>query len=157
MMRTPLLTLLLTSATVHAIAGGLPPPSRTVYKCEVGKKTYYSDSPCVGATKVDVTPTRGLNKSTGHELVGADVRHEQSREQLADAIRPLTGMNSEQLDQYGRRTHLSAQAQQECRKLDQALPVAEQSERSAQGSPNLQSAQLKLFSLRKQFHDLGCD
>ncbi|MEK8086891.1 hypothetical protein WNB94_10760 [Aquabacterium sp. A3] len=47
--------------STHAIATSLPPPSRTVYKCEVGGKVHYADSPCVGAQKVDVTPTRGMN------------------------------------------------------------------------------------------------
>lgn len=143
--------------TSQAVAGGLPSPTRTVYKCEDGKKIYYSDSPCVGATKVDVTPTRGLNKSTGKEAVGADVRREQTREQIAEAVRPLTGMSSQQFDRSGRRMKLSADAQQECRRLDRTLPLAEQAERAAQGSPALKSAQVRLFNLRKRFRDIRCE
>jgi len=87
----------LVTASAHAIATNLPPPSRTVYKCEVGGKVRYSDSPCVGAQKVDVTPTRGMNKSTGCELTGSDVRREVFREQLIGAVRPIAGMNAQQL------------------------------------------------------------
>lgn len=117
----------------------------------------YSDSPCVGAKKVDVTPTRGLNKSTGRELVGADVNREVRREQLSNAVRPITGMNAQQFDQAGRRTRLTAEAQRRCRSLDEALPHAEQTERRAQGTSALAASQLELYALRKQYRDLGCD
>jgi len=45
----------------------LPEPTRTVFKCEEAGKVTYSDAPCLGAQKVDVQPTRGLNKSSGTE------------------------------------------------------------------------------------------
>lgn len=61
---------------------------------------HYSDSPCVGAQKVDVTPTHGMNKSTGCEWMGSDVRREVFREQLSDAVRPITGMNAQQLELF---------------------------------------------------------
>ena len=147
---------MLAFVTSLSIAQSLPPPSRTVFKCEDGKKTYYSDSPCLGAKKLDVTPTRGMNKSTGRELIGTDVEREQRHEQTAEGIKPLTGMNAQQLDQFGRRMQLSGQAQQACRRLDQALPMAEQGERAAQGTAELQTAQLQLLRLRQQFRDLRC-
>lgn len=118
---------------------------------------HYSDSPCVGAQKVDVTPTRGMSKSTGRELTGSDVRREVFREQLSDAVRPITGMNAQQLDQAGRRMKLSSEAQVACRQLDQALPLAEQAERAAQGSSALKAQQLELFKLRKRYRELGCE
>ena len=155
-MRPTGLALLLAFVTSLSIAQSLPPPSRTVFKCEDGKKTYYSDSPCLGAKKLDVTPTRGMNKSTGRELIGSDVEREQRREQIAEGIKPLTGMNAQQMDQFGRRMQLSSEAQQACRRLDQALPVAEQSERAAQGTSELPAAQLRLLRLRQQFRDLRC-
>ena len=43
-------------AASAALAG---PPT---YKCVTGKKVEYSDNPCVGATVVDTTPTRGMDK-----------------------------------------------------------------------------------------------
>ena len=152
-----LLPMALVTASAHALATNLPPPSRTVYKCEVGGKVHYSDSPCVGAQKVDVTPTRGMNKSTGRELTGADVRRELHHEQFSEAVRPLTGMNAQQVDQAGRRMKLSSEAQVACRQLDQALPLAEQAERAAQGSSALKEQQLELFKLRKRYRELGCD
>jgi len=54
----------------------------------------------VGAQKLDVTPTRGMNKSTGRELTGANVRREVFREQLSDAVRPITGMNAQQVELF---------------------------------------------------------
>ena len=157
LMRTTLITLGLLTLTCQAFAGGLPPPSRTVYKCEDGKKVYYSDSPCLGATKVDVTPTRGLNKSSGRELVGSDVRREQTHEQFAEAVRPVTGMNAQQLDKFGRRMQLTPEAQRRCQELDRLLPQAEQAERSAPDAAQAKFTQTNLFTLRKQYRDLRCE
>lgn len=83
-----------------AFAKNLPSPFRTIYKCEVGRKVHYSDSSCVGALKVDVTPTRGMNKSTGRELTGSDVRRDVFREKWSDAVRPITGMNAQQMELF---------------------------------------------------------
>lgn len=143
--------------TEFAFAQGLPHPSRTVFKCQEGNGTYYSDSPCPGATKVDVTPTRGLNKSTGKELIGTDVRRERNREIMAEALRPLTGKDAEQLDQFGRRYKLPTQAQQQCRKLDGEIPRWEQAERSAATKASLSEVQGTLFQLRKQYRELRCE
>lgn len=145
------------AAANTALANGLPAPTRTVYKCQDGQKTYYSDAPCVGATKVDVTPTRGLDKSSGQQRQGADVQRERQREQIADAIRPLTGMDAQQLAQFGRRSKLTPEAQKECRRLDAALPQAEQAERAARSSSERQVAQQTLFKLRQLFHELRCE
>lgn len=97
LMHKNLFALVLLAASTHAIATNLPPPSRTVYKCEVGGKVHYSDSPCVGAQKVDVTHTREMNKCSRRELTGLDVRREVFREQLSDVVRPVTGMNAQSL------------------------------------------------------------
>jgi hypothetical protein len=157
-MRIAFSTILLALVLSQAHAGVLPPPTRTVYKCEDGKKTHYSDTPCVGATQVDVTPTRGLNSSSGREMVGADVRREQSHEQFAAAVRPLTGLSDQALAQRGRRLQLTAEAQQACARLDQALPMAEQAERAEKkGTGELKAAQINLFARRKQFRDLRCE
>ena len=37
----------------------LPPPSNTVYKCQAGGQTVYSDSPCLGAEKLEIEPNDG--------------------------------------------------------------------------------------------------
>lgn len=150
-----LLALLL--CTTVAIAQTLPQASRTVYKCEEGGKVNYSDSPCLGAKKVAVEPTRGLNKSSGRELQGSDVRNERFREGMAEAIKPLTGMNAQQVDQFGRRQRLSPEAQRQCRGLDQQIPMAEAAEAAAKADAELKAAQKRLFELRAAYRKQSCD
>lgn len=153
-------TLLFTTASLvfvstQAYSQKLPPPSRTVFKCEVAGKVSYSDSPCLGAQKIDVEPTRGLNKMSGRELLGNDVRREQNREMFADAIRPITGMDAKQLDVQGRRMKLTADAQRECRHLDAEIPVAEKQEKLVKQQA-LADVQAQLFRMRRSFRELGC-
>jgi hypothetical protein len=146
--------------STSAFAQGMPPPSRTVYKCEEGGKVHYSDSPCLGAKKLAVEPTRGLNASTGRELQGRDVRNERFREGLAEAVKPLTGMDAKQLDQFGRRQRLSPEAQRQCRVLDQQLPAAEAAEAAAaaaSAASRLLTAQQRLLELRATYRRLRCD
>ena len=138
-----------------ALAQKLPPPSRTVYKCQDGGRTVYTDSPCMAAEKIEVQPTRGLNNATGRELIGRDVRHERQREAMADALRPLTGMDATQLDRAGRRLKLSTQAQRECQRLDRDLPVSEQRERLADATQRTM-VQQRLLVMRSRFRELGC-
>ena len=133
----------------------LPAPSRTVFKCQVAGKSVYSDSPCLGAEKINVTPTRGLNKSTGHELVGSDVRIEKQRENMAEAIKPITGMNAKQVETFGRRMKLSAEDQKECKALDRQISVAEQDEKQSKPA-NLAQSQTELLTLRQHYRDLRC-
>jgi hypothetical protein len=143
-----------------AFAQGMPPPTRTVYKCEEGGKVHYSDSPCLGAKKLAVEPTRGLNKSTGQELQGTDVRNERFREGLAEAVKPLTGMDAKQIDQFGRRQRLSPEAQRQCRVLDQQLPAVEAAEAATAGASaasRLLTAQQRLLELRAEYRRLRCD
>lgn len=140
-----------------AVAQTLPPPSRTVYRCEESSKVHYSDSPCLGAKKVDVEPTRGLNKSSGQELQGQDVRKERFREGIADMVRPVTGMDAKQFDQAGRRQRLSPEAQRQCRLLDQLLPAAEAAEKTAKAGPELAAEQKRLLELRAAYRKLRCE
>lgn len=140
-----------------ATAQSLPPPSRTVYRCEHEGKVHYSDAPCLGAVKVDVEPTRGLNKATGRELQGADVRNERLNEILADATKPLTGNDARQRAQAIRRQQLSADAQRQCRLLDQQLPDAEAAERIARKGDELAAAQKQLLKLRATYRQLRCE
>lgn len=150
----PLLALTLCSATV---AQTLPPPSRTVYRCEVGGKVSYSDAPCLGAKKLEVEPTRGMNKSTGKALQGRDVRNEHVREGFAEMVRPITGMDARQLDKAGRRQRLSPEAQRQCRVLDQQLPAIEATERAAKSAPEVAAAQQRLLDLRVSYRKLRCE
>ena len=76
-----------------AQAQPLPPPSRTVFKCDEGGRVVYSDRPCLGAKKIEVEPTRGVSRLSGRERVGSDVQREVFRENVAEALRPATDMN----------------------------------------------------------------
>jgi hypothetical protein len=143
-------------ATTLGYAQKLPPVSRTAFKCQVAGKTVYSDTPCLGAQQIDVEPTRGLNQTSGKNRVGTDVMKEQWHEAYADAIKPLTGMDAKQLSVQHRRGGLSTDAQNECRSLDAGISAAQQDEKNAAQSADLKDAQMKLYQLRKKFHELRC-
>jgi hypothetical protein len=141
----------------------LPAPSRTAFKCEADGKVSYSDSPCLGAKKVDLEPTRGLSSSVSGKSplsasppLGADVQRERQREALAEAIKPITGLDAKHLDIQGRRLkQLSPEARQSCARLDRAIPAAEAAEASA-SKASLPAAQEHLLQLRRQFRELRC-
>lgn len=137
-----------------AVAQSLPPPSRTVFKCEFHGRLVYSDSPCLGAKRMEVEPSRGLTTMPGARA-GADVRREQQREAFAEAVRPLTGLDAKQLEAQGRRNKLPADAQRECRSLDNSVPILELRENDVdpQGRSVLQT---QLLRLRQRFRELRC-
>jgi len=150
------LVLLIAASSASAQSTTLAQPSRTVYKCTVDKKVLYSDEPCVGAQRVDVEPTRGLNRSTGKELTGADVARERQREAVAVAVKPITGMSPEQFELQTRRTRLSSDTKLECARLDSAVARSEAQERTATSVETKSITQRELFSLRKRHRDLRC-
>lgn len=125
------------------------PPTQTVFKCTKDGKTIYTDEPCLGAVEVDATPTQGMDKSTGTSRRGADVLHDEQREAIARALKPITGLDREGLDRAGRRSQLTGDAQAECKRLDASMPnLAMQ-----QADPN---AAALLLQQRKRFKALGC-
>lgn len=126
-----------------------------MYKCKVNGTTTYSDTPCLGATKLEVEPTRGVSKLSGKEKLGNDVVNERHREMFAEAIRPLSGMDAKQYATFSRRYQLSSATQRECRTLDQELPIVEEEEKRA-AQPALRDVQARLFLMRKRFYDLRC-
>lgn len=141
----------------------LPPASRTVFKCDLNGKVSYSDAPCPGAQRIEVQPTRGLNKSTGTERVGSDVQQERFHEAFAEGLKPITGMTPEQLKKAGQRAQLAPQAQHECSQLDRALPAAEKEEaallrqaRSEARDTGLKQAQTRLLLQRQRARELRC-
>ncbi|MGO4476131.1 hypothetical protein AB4Z32_07730 [Massilia sp. 2TAF26] len=143
------------STATGASAQTLHAPSRTLYKCKEQGKLTYSDSPCLGAEKLEVEPTRGVNKLSGEKRVGPDVRRELEREMFAEMVRPLTGMSNKQFEVEVRRVKLPWVAQQECRRLDQDLVTTENEEkRAAQNA--LRDVQARLFLMRQRFRELRC-
>ena len=154
-LKPALACLLLAGWAGMAAAQSLPAPSRTMYKCTANKVTSYSDKPCLGAERLTVTPTRGVNKLSGTERIGNDVLAERSRENFANAIRPLTGMSPEQYEVARRRYQLSSAAQQECRQLDPSLLQLEAMEKAADKAAKA-TVQRDLFTLRQRFTELRC-
>ncbi|MCK7494816.1 MAG: DUF4124 domain-containing protein [Comamonadaceae bacterium] len=145
----------LISFAVAVHAQTLPPPSRTVYKCDSGGKAVYSDSPCLGAERIDVQPTRGLSKLSGNERIGADVSNEKWTEMLAEALRPLLGESPEQFAVRRRRVQLTPVEQQQCYGLDRRIGAVEQDERRANRS-ELSIVQQELPELRTRYRQLRC-
>jgi hypothetical protein len=145
------LALCLALLAAPACSQSLPKPSRTIFKCEANGKVTYSDEPCLGAKRIDAEPTRGMDSYSGKRRTGEDVRREQSRESIAQAIRPLTGVDARQFDALVRRQGLNANAQQECRQREREIIQLEKTETGANAA--LQS---DLFMRRKRYKELRC-
>jgi len=138
------------AVSAASCAQTLSPPSRSVYKCSANGKITYSDAPCLGAQRLDIEPTRGVG---GRE--GRDVQRERQREMIAEAIRPLTGMNAKQLDLHGRRMKLTPEAQRECHALDAQTPATEREEAQAAGERR-EILKVNLLNLRQRQRELRC-
>jgi hypothetical protein len=146
---------ILSIAASSVAAQTLPPPSRTVYKCEDGKKVHYSDTPCLGAKRVDVEPTRGLNKSSGRVQTGRDVQDEKLNELMTEAFRPLINETPAQRATRHKRFKLEPAAKAECWRLDTEIPRLERQEIGATPE-SLAKTQRELLSARKRFQSLRC-
>ena len=129
--------------------------TRTVSKCTVDKAIVYSDAPCLGAQRLLIEPSRGLNKSTGKELSGTDVTREKQREILAEAIRPLTALDPRQIETETRRLKLAPSVKSDCWQLDGEIARIELNERSSNPESTL-GIQESLYIKRNQFRHLGC-
>ena len=128
---------------------------KPVYRCETAGKVSYSDSPCVGAKEIDATPTQGMDKMTGASRKGADVRRDEHNALMADALKPLTGMSTEQYRVHKHRFKLSPKDKAECSRLDTALPKLKQHAATAPSSERA-LADVELYKARKYFNDLNC-
>lgn len=140
---------------VSVDAHTLPPPSRTVFKCEVNGKVVYSDEPCPDAKLVDVTPTRGLDKSSGKVWTGDDVRREKHNEVMSEALRPILNETPEQRAVRHKRFKLSEQAKSECRTLDLQIEGLQNQERSS-GKNEVVSVRQQLYKARLLHRELRC-
>lgn len=132
----------------------LPAPSRTVFKCNASGKMVYSDEPCRGAERLDITPTRGLNQITGKERTGSDVAKEKYREMFSDALKPVTGLNREQYEATHRRFKLSAEDKKACSNLDTLLEKLEK--KGGSGVEFKAEQDEEKYVARKKFRDLRC-
>ena len=119
-------------------------------------KVVYSDSPCLGAKKIDAEPTRGVNKLSGKPRTGDDVRLEEHKDQLHKGlVQPITGMDSKQYEVYDRRFKLPPAAKKECAQLDGTLNRTEREEKEAT-KQSLPEVQQRLFEHRSRYRELRC-
>ena len=146
---------LLSGPVSAQVSGKLPAPSRTVFKCEAGGKVVYSDEPCLGAKRIDVEPTRGMDTSSGKSRTGRDVSNERFNEQFADALKPLTGETREQFESRRHRVYLEPAAQHECRQLDANVAALESDERATPPADRAK-VQAKLLESRKRQREIRC-
>jgi hypothetical protein len=129
--------------------------AQAVYRCESNGRVAYSHEPCMGAKRVDTTPTQGLDRFSGSVRRGQDVRREETNRALNEAIRPLTGRSHEEAKVLQRRFKLSPTAQAECRLLDMGLPGQEKALYANDAKSRVES-ESRLFQSRKRFRELGC-
>lgn len=132
-----------------------PSPSREVFKCEEGGKVVYSDNPCLGARRVLVEPSRGLDSKSGKKRTGTDVRKENLNAQTAEALSPVFNETAQQRAVRHRRAKLAASAKSECNRLDVRIPQLERTEMSAKGH-DLTVLQQELLGARQQYRFTGC-
>lgn len=137
------------------LAQTLPAPSRTIFKCEQEGKVIYSDAPCLGAQRIDVEPTRGVNKISGAERTGKDVRNERTNEMLTEIWRPLLNETTEQRAKRHRRAKLGDDVQAQCRKLDRGIAGSEAQEMRTHRSER-EEVQKRLHDLRLTYRELKC-
>jgi hypothetical protein len=133
----------------------LPAPSRTIYKCQVQGRISYSDEPCLGAQRLNITLTRGVDRLSGPVRTGKDVAQEIRSEQFAKAAQPLTGMSASEFATTVRRNRLSGAAKSECRQLESSIIALEQTEQHTPAAM-IAAPQQELYLLRKRYKALGC-
>lgn len=145
----PLILGAVQAQTLHA-------PSNTVFRCEDKGKVHYSDAPCLGAKRVEVEPTRGLDRMTGATRRSSQRNAELRSEAIREALRPLTGsLTAAQWERRKKRSQLPAEAQIECSALDRDLVKLET--REAKARPDqLTAVQRRLHETRLRFRKLRC-
>lgn len=130
--------------------------AQRVYKCTAGRSVTYSHAPCLDAQVVDVIPTQGMDRASGVSLKSADVQHIEQRAMLANALKPLTGMDEKQFDKLGDRQRLDPQAREACDRLDDRL--AQQEAQAAQPGTDAERKAYAtlLFESRQRYRRLRC-
>ena len=131
--------------------------SAQIYRCTVNGKTVFTDDPCPGAVRVEVTPTQGLDKWSGNSRKGHDVLRAEQNRRIDQALRPLTGKTHEQMNVSRRRyqNSLTPNERAECGLLDGTLHQLERKEKMARGD-ELQAVQLQLLEQRRRYRALKC-
>lgn len=142
-------------AVVFALAA-TDASAQRVYKCTSGRTVLYTHEPCVDAQVVDVTPTQGMDKSSGVSRKGADVQRIEHRAILANAVQPLTGMDERQFAKLADRQRLDTGARQECDRLDERLPDHEAEAARPGTEPERRARAVQLLDSRRHYRRLRC-
>lgn len=129
--------------------------AQNVYKCQSGRSVSYSHEPCVGAQVVDTTPTQGMDHYSGRKRTGADVQKTEYRKLVAEALKPLTGMDAQQFEKTTARQKLAPGSRLQCDLLDARLPRDEAQVAQARKGA-MAKAEVALFESRKRYRELGC-
>ena len=103
---------------------------------------------------VDTTPTQGMDNSGGVSRKGEAVQNTEFRKAMADALKPLTGMDGQQLQTAGRQRKLAAAAPMACKLLDEQLPQQETLMASPKSS--IAKTTTALLESRRRYRELGC-
>ena len=149
------LFILCSQCAVSVAQSQLPKPSRTIYKCNIKGTVSYSDEPCLGAQRLDATPSRGVDRLSGQTRTGQDVAREIHTEQFGAALRPLHGMTTSQFVTAVRRNDLGPAVRRECNELEPNILGLEQVEKRAD-AVTIKRVQQDLFVLRKRYKELAC-
>lgn len=148
----PMLLLRALPLLLSTLCASAAPP---VYRCETAGKVSYSDSPCVGAKVIDATPNQGIDQMSGKSRKGRDVQRTEFNRAMDNALRPLTGKSSEEMEVMRRRVNLPSREQGECRQLDARLPELETMTQNSTGASRAR-ADVDLYQARKRYFDLRC-
>ncbi len=128
-----------------------------VYRCDQDGRVVFSDEPCLGAKRIEVHPTQGMDKLSGKSRKGEDVRRNEHHRQMDQALRPLHGRTHEEMNVQRRRygNNLTPGEHARCAVMDQQLKTQEAREVGARGEA-LAETQKSLFQLRREHRALGC-
>lgn len=131
--------------------------SAQVYRCDQNGKTVYTDAPCLGAKKIDATPSQGFDTYSGKSRKGKEVMTDERRRATTEAMRPLHGMSYENMKPRYERSakHLTPAEHAQCELLDSTMAGLEEREKTATGDA-LRSVQTRLLRQRQQYRNLKC-
>ena len=141
----------LTALSLPATSQGLPQSPRTVFKCENGGETVYTDKACPGAQRAELLRVRASPASSPDPHPGsysgaaldaqAPAAQAPAAEMAAGAAEPLP--------------RLAGTPQAECPHLGQRIALVEAEERTA-SSQTMPLIQERLVVQRKRYSELGC-
>ena len=144
-------------AVLPASAQGqsLPSSPRTVFKCESGGQTVYTDQPCLDGQKIDALRLHSVN-APGREATEISAAREPYRESaIAGWKQPGTAEGKPAVTYERVWRQLAHTPQAECPHLSQRMALVEAEEQIA-SSRTIQAIQERLSVQRKRYRELNC-